>query len=212
MNLLAIETSVPRAGLCLYRDGAFAAEAEWVAERNHDAFLFPALQRALDALGDAEQLDAVLVGAGPGSYGGVRVSLAAGVGISLVRGAKLVAVPSWDQLAVDGACIVSNARRGGWTLRKPDGSISVVSLDELKNLAATGATLATVEMAQDVQELAPGLFSRCGLQPTARGLVETWLGLDDTARAALAAKPAEPIYMRPPHITDARRKPWEIPH
>ena len=212
MNLLAIETSVPRAGLCLYRDGEFAAEAQWVAERNHDVFLFPALQRALDALGDAEQLDAVLVGAGPGSYGGVRVALAAGVGISLVRGAKLVAVPSWDQLAVDGVCIVSNARCGGWTLRKTDGSISVVSLDELKNLAATGATLATVEMAQDVQELAPGLFSRCGLQPTARGLVETWLGLDDAARAALAAKPAEPIYVRPPHITDARRKPWEIPH
>ncbi len=212
MNLLAIETSAPRAGLCLYRDGAFAAEAEWVAERNHDAFLFPALKQALDTLGGAAQLDAVLVGAGPGSYGGVRVALAAGVGISLVRGARLVAVPSWDQLAADGACIVSNARRGGWTLRKPDGSISVVSLDELKALAAAGTSLATVEMAQDLQELAPGLFSRCGLQPTARGLVESWLALDDAARAALAAKPAEPIYVRPPHITDARRKPWEIPH
>ena len=26
----------------------------------------------------------------------------------------------------------------------------------------------------------------------------------------LAAKPAEPIYVRPPHITAAVRKPWEI--
>ena len=211
MNLLAIETSAPHASLCLYRDGAFAADAEWAAERNHDEFLFPALQRALDALGDTAPLDAVLVGAGPGSYGGVRVALAAGVGISLVRGASLVAVPSWDQLAADGSHIISNARRGGWTLRKPDGAISVISLDELKALAESGTPLATVESAEEMQgcELP---ITRCGLAPTARGLVETWLGMDETARAALAAKPAEPIYVRPPHITNAHRKPWEIPH
>ena len=29
-------------------------------------------------------------------------------------------------------------------------------------------------------------------------------------QAGAAAKPAEPIYVRPPHITAAARKPWEI--
>lgn len=211
MNLLAIETSVPHASLCLYRDGQFAADAHWEAERNHDEFLFPALQRALEELGECTALDAVLVGAGPGSYGGVRVALAAGVGVSLVRGASLVAVPSWDQLARDGASIVSNARRGGWTLRKPDGTIDVINYNELERLAAAGTPVYSVEDAEHMRGTRIPA-EHCGLQPTARGLVETWLGMDDAARAALAAKPAEPIYVRPPHITNAHRKPWEIPH
>ncbi|MDO4817513.1 MAG: tRNA (adenosine(37)-N6)-threonylcarbamoyltransferase complex dimerization subunit type 1 TsaB [Akkermansia sp.] len=210
MNLLAIETSVTDATLCLYRDGAFAAESAWHAERNHDAFLFPALQRALDTLGDSP-LDAVLVGAGPGSYGGVRVALAAGVGISMVRGARLVTVPSWDQLAKDGECIVSDAKRGGWTLRKPDGTISVITTEELQALLESGMPVASVETSEALQKRSVNI-TRCGLVSTARGLVETWLGMDDSARDALAAKPAEPIYVRPPHITDALRKPWEFPH
>ena len=210
MNLIAIETSVTDATLCLYRDGAFSAESAWHAERNHDAFLFPALQRALDALGDSP-LDAVLVGAGPGSYGGVRVALAAGVGISMVRGAGLVAVPSWDQLARDGECIVSDAKRGGWTLRKPDGVISVITTEELQALLESGTDVASVETSGTLQKRGVNI-TRCGLASTARGLVETWLGMDENARAALTAKPAEPIYVRPPHITDAQHKPWEFPH
>ena len=210
MNLLAIETSVTDATLCLYRDGAFAAESAWHAERNHDAFLFPALQRALDALGDSP-LDAVLVGAGPGSYGGVRVALAAGVGISMVRGAGLVAVPSWDQLAKKGECIISDAKRGGWTLRKPDGTISVITTEELHTLLEGGTPVASVETSEALLKRGVDI-ARCGLVSTAQGLVETWLGMDEAARAALAAKPAEPIYVRPPHITDALRKPWEFPH
>ena len=210
MNLLAIETSVADASLCLYTGGGFAAESAWHAERNHDAYLFPALQRALDALGDSP-LDAVLVGAGPGSYGGVRVALAAGVGVSMVRGAKLVAVPSWNQLAAEGAYIISNARRGGWTLRKPDGTIDVINYNELGRMTAEGAPIYSVEDAEYMRGTRIPA-ERCGLRPTAQGLVETWLGMDDAARAALAAKPAEPIYVRPPHITDARHKPWEFPH
>ena len=210
MNLLAIETSVADATLCLYAGGGFAAESAWHAERNHDAYLFPALQRALDALGDSP-LDAVLVGAGPGSYGGVRVALAAGVGVSMVRGAKLVAVPSWDQLAKDGESILSDAKRGGWTLRKLDGTISVVTADELQTLLGSGAAVASVETSATLEKRGVNI-ERCGLVPTAQGLVETWLGMDEASRAALAAKPAEPIYVRPPHITTAHRKPWEIPH
>ena len=96
MNLLAIETSVPTATLCLYReDSGIGARAAWTAERNHDAWLFPALQQAMDELGE-DSLDAILIGAGPGSYGGVRVALAAGVGIAAVTGAKLISLCSWE--------------------------------------------------------------------------------------------------------------------
>ncbi len=202
MMLLAIETSVACASLCLAEGNTILFSATWHAERNHDAHLFPALQKALDAMPDDTALDYVLVGAGPGSYGGVRVALAAGVGLATVTGAQLVAVESWAQLAEGDACVVADARRGGYTVRRPDGTIEVLTPAQLEEL---NVPIFSVE--------APGVIAAAqkeGLTPTAEGLVQTWLDMAPEERAAAAAKPAEPIYVRPPHITKASRKPWEI--
>lgn len=206
MNILAIETSVPQASLCLSLGEKLVFANRWEAERNHDAHLFPALQGAMDALGDLP-LDYILVGAGPGSYGGVRVALAAGVGIASVTGARLVAVESWAQLAEPGACVVADARRGGWTVRQPDGRIEVLSPEQLQALTCP---VFSTEARGKLAHLNLCDLQKEALHPTAEGLVSTWLGMSSDAQAALAAKPAEPIYVRPPHITAAVRKPWEI--
>lgn len=206
MNILAIETSVPHATLCLQSGAELLFSAEWEAERNHDAHLFPALQEALEKLGNL-RLDYVLVGAGPGSYGGVRVALAAGVGIATVTGAKLVAVESWAQLATPGCCVVADARRGGWTVRKADGCIDVLSPEELQ---AIPCPVISTEQPGRLSHLALSSIVKEGATPTAQGLVETWVSMSDAQRADAEAKPAEPIYVRPPHITAAARKPWEI--
>lgn len=206
MNILAIETSVPHASLCLALGAEIVFTSKWEAERNHDAHLFPALEAALDKLAE-QQLDYVLVGAGPGSYGGVRVALAAGVGIATVSGAALVAVESWAQLAGDGACVVADARRGGWTVRKPDGSIEVLTPEELQALAYP---IYSTEASGKLAHLNLENLQKEALCPTAQGLVATWLSMSCEEQASAAAKPAEPIYVRPPHITAAARKPWEI--
>lgn len=207
MNILAIETSVSHASLCLSVHGQTVFCSDWMAERNHDAHLFPALQQALDTLPPEESLDYILVGAGPGSYGGVRVALAAGVGISTVTSARLVAVESWAQLAGENACVVADARRGGWTVRHPDGSINVLSTEELLTLTNP---IYTVEKVGVLAARGVNPVARENLVPTAEGLVNTWLNLDANQRSVLANKPAEPIYVRPPHITTSTRKPWEI--
>lgn len=206
MNILAIETSAPQASLCVSMDGKIVFSADWEAERNHDAHLFPALQGAMEALGNLP-LDYILVGSGPGSYGGVRVALAAGVGIAAVTGARLVAVESWAQLAEDGACVVADARRGGWTVRHPDGRIEVLSPEQLQGL---NSPVFSTEPRGKMAHLNLSNLQKEALHPTAEGLVSTWLGMSSDAQASLAAKPAEPIYVRPPHITAAVRKPWEI--
>lgn len=206
MNILAIETSVPQASLCLSLGEKLVFATEWESERNHDAHLFPALQGAMDALGNLP-LDYILVGSGPGSYGGVRVALAAGVGIATVTGARLVAVESWAQLAEPGTCVVADARRGGWTVRQPDGRIEVLSPEQLQALACP---VFSTEARGKLDHLHLSQLQKEELHPTAPGLVSTWLGLSREEQAAAAAKPAEPIYVRPPHITAAVRKPWEI--
>lgn len=209
MNILAIETSVPTASLCLYADGAVVCSRSWTAERNHDAYLFPALQDALAALGERPLHD-IVVGAGPGSYGGVRVALAAGVGLAAVKECKTVAVCSWAQLAADGACVVSDARRGGWTLRRPSGDISILTTEELLAELAAGTRIRSTEAAGTFAAKSLPAPAEEGATPTAEGLVQTWLSMTDAEREEARRRPAEPIYVRPPHITEALHKPWEI--
>lgn len=209
MNILAIETSVPHASLCLYADGETVSRSTWTAERNHDAYLFPALQQAMDALGDRPLHD-IVVGAGPGSYGGVRVALAAAVGIATVKGAAPVAVCSWAQLATDGACVVSDARRGGWTLRRPDGDITILTTEQLLAELESGTRIRSTEPAGTFAAKSLPQPAEEGVTPTAEGLVQTWLAMTDEERAETRRRPAEPIYVRPPHITEALHKPWEI--
>lgn len=208
MNILAIETSLAQASLCLYTEGKLAYSAEWTAERNHDAHLFPALELALSALGQSS-LDYILVGAGPGSYGGVRVALAAAIGISTVRGGKLVSLCSWQGLAPLDCAIISDARRGGWTVYRPGQEICVMPPAQLLQAVEDGLLVYTIESEECLQKA--GLTAvRYNLLPTAGGLVDAWLKLPQEEREQLAQKPAEPIYVRPPHITEAKRKPWEV--
>ena len=207
MNILALETSQPHASLCLSRNGETVFSASWEAERNHDAYLFPALQKAL-AYPEAAELHTLLVGAGPGSYGGVRVALAAAVGVATVRGGRVVAFGSWEPFAAPGLSMISDARRNGWTVRRPDGCIEVISAEEARALPAPVASVESPE----VLAAAGITVQQAGIIPTAEALVRAWLALSAEQRETLAAKPAEPIYVRPPHIVPAKRKPWEIRH
>lgn len=209
MNILALETSRPEASLSLRLGDDSPVTCRWQALRNHDAYLFPALQQALEALGK-QQLDLILVGAGPGSYGGVRVALAAAVGLSLVRQAPVVALPSWLQLTADGTSVFSDAKRGGWTLQKPGCELSIISLDELRELAQQDVPLGSVESAATIASLDLPARVRCDLTPTAEGLITSWEALSPEQQSAYANRPAEPIYVRPPHITEAKHKPWEL--
>lgn len=209
MNILSLETSQPRASLCLSKNGEVCCEIAWEADRNHDAWLFPALEKALGTLAEEEQLDYIIVGAGPGSYGGVRVALAAAVGIATVTGAKTVTLCSWGALAAPNIGIVSDAKRGGWTLRRPSGEIVVLNPDALKQEALQGLKLATIEHADTVAPL--GLsWEATELAPTAALLLQNWNQLSAQEQQRLASLPPEPIYVRPPHITKALHKPWEI--
>lgn len=210
MNILAIETSQPHASLALSRNGEIVLQKHWLAERNHDAYLFPALQCALEMLGSSTP-ELILVGAGPGSYGGVRVALAAAVGVAQVTEAGIAAICSWCQLDEPGAVVVADARRGSWTVRKAGGDIQICTSEELRAIQADGSRILTVEPAAALREkgITPDKDS---LIPTAAGLIETWGTMAATEQRRVLSMPPEPIYVRPPHITKPLHKPWEIRH
>ena len=112
-TILAIETSTRTGSVALARDGVLLSEETFVAERSHNSHIFAPLS---ELIGDAE-IDAVVVGTGPGSYTGVRIGIATAIGISLARDIPLIGVPSVCGIDCDGDYrVVGDARRGSWFL------------------------------------------------------------------------------------------------
>lgn len=81
----------------------------------HTSAIFQAVRKVLDSL-EGRRLAEIVVGSGPGSYGGIRVALAVADGLSLVHGSRVAAFSSWNGLGIHAplACVMSDARRGGW--------------------------------------------------------------------------------------------------
>lgn len=93
--VLAIETSGPVGSVALARDGAVVAR-RFLPERGRHAGALPgAIAEVLRAAGLAPaQVEAVAVGAGPGSFTGVRVAGAAANGFAHALGRPVVPVSS----------------------------------------------------------------------------------------------------------------------
>jgi tRNA threonylcarbamoyladenosine biosynthesis protein TsaB len=80
---LAFDTSSSVGSIALGNEKVVVQAIEFTAPRRHSAALFPALTR----LGIPRlRLRRIIVGLGPGSFSGIRVSLAAAQGIALAQG------------------------------------------------------------------------------------------------------------------------------
>lgn len=189
---LALETSTARGGVALFRGGELVFSESFTADRSHSSELFAVMERALVGEGGPQR---IVVGLGPGSYAGVRIAIAAGIGISVATGAELVGVSSvlgWDE----GEYVaVGDARRGGyWIAHVRDGEIisgpMVLTREEIEEkLQGVGAPVFSSEKLDlaGVQLRFPQVNLLGRLAVAGRGV---W------ARGVL-----EPIYLREPHIT-----------
>jgi tRNA threonylcarbamoyladenosine biosynthesis protein TsaB len=98
--LLAIDTATTITGIALCDGGELLAECAWVSGRNHTAQLLPQLDLLLRHIGAGrEQLRAVAVALGPGSWSGLRVGLSVAKGLALAADLPIFGVSSLDALA-----------------------------------------------------------------------------------------------------------------
>jgi tRNA threonylcarbamoyladenosine biosynthesis protein TsaB len=98
--LLAVDTSTAQMGLALYDGAQVAGEFAWRSSQRHTVELAPAISDLLARCGlTIEDLDALGVALGPGSFTSLRVGLSLVKGLALARHLPLVGIPTLDILA-----------------------------------------------------------------------------------------------------------------
>jgi tRNA threonylcarbamoyladenosine biosynthesis protein TsaB len=98
--ILNIDTATENASICLSQNGNVIAFEESMQQKNHASFLQPAIQQALKQSSiNINQLDAVAVTNGPGSYTGLRVGLSSAKGICYAIDKPLITLNTLEVMA-----------------------------------------------------------------------------------------------------------------
>jgi tRNA threonylcarbamoyladenosine biosynthesis protein TsaB len=170
MMLLAIDTSTAQVGLALYDGTRVIAEMIWHSRQHHTVELAPALAELLKRTGvNMNDMQALSVALGPGSFTSLRVGLAFIKGLALARHLPVVGIPTLDVLAaaqpVSRIPLVAllQAGRGrlafGWYKYekhrwKPDGAAQVLTVDALADAIDRPTLIAGELTTEERQRLA----------------------------------------------------------
>lgn len=98
-TLLAVDTSSAYCSVALSHQGVVSGE-HLMTEQSHSENVLPMVRRLLESRGMAVQdVDAFVVGIGPGGFTGVRLGVAVVQGLAYATGKQVIALPSLLALA-----------------------------------------------------------------------------------------------------------------
>ena len=201
MITLAIDTSTPHGSVALLAEGSLVFDERFTADRSHSSSLFVALEKARALV---EHVDQIAVGLGPGSYAGVRIAIAAALGLRLALGARLVGIPSVAALETHAPAYIAigDARRESFYFSRieqglcMEGPLLATEAELTQRLAALRAlpvyATAAVPQFPAAQIALPSAALLSGLAAAERGIIAT--------------ENLEPIYLREPHITQPKAR------
>jgi len=142
-RVLALDTATDIATACVAADGVVLAEGALGPERYAAQRI---LELADELLAEArtrlDELDAVVVGTGPGSFTGLRIGIAAARGLGLALGVPVAGVSTLDALRAGAGphgYAVIDARRGEVFAAGPDLGPAVLRPADLADRLPAGA-------------------------------------------------------------------------
>lgn len=217
MNVLAIETSTLTGSVALLSEGKVRGEITLSVSVQHSERLMPTIERLLQ---DTDSpIDLFAVATGPGSFTGLRIGIAAALGLALAAGKPVVGISTLEGLAWNGIFFpglivpVLNAYRGevyrglyrrgaGWSLEaiEEDKAVSPTDLiRELKDhnartlLLGNGVAICGEKVVEAVGDdrvrIAPAPFANPRASNIAFIAVEKF-------SAGLSSEPVLPRYLR----------------
>ncbi|HEY5893640.1 MAG TPA: tRNA (adenosine(37)-N6)-threonylcarbamoyltransferase complex dimerization subunit type 1 TsaB [Chthoniobacterales bacterium] len=184
MRTLVIETSAEIGSIALFEGSEMIAEETFGSGRGHAAFLFPALDRLFDKSGTIDQ---ILCGVGPGGYSGIRVGVSAAIGLKIGRNLPALGIYSALGYPETDYRVVLDAR-GAWIyaeireerLVQPPILLDAATLEERLSQGS-------------------GMVHRSPSSPLAPVLGRRFL-----LGFAGDPLPLKPVYLKAPHITQAK--------
>jgi tRNA threonylcarbamoyladenosine biosynthesis protein TsaB len=199
MKILALELSSGQGSVAWLENGRQSFARVFANDRKHSGSFFENLQRCSREFGAP---DTIVVGLGPGSYAGVRIAIAAAVGLRAASAAKLAGIPSICAIetAAREYCVIGDARRESFFFaRVCDGRL--VEGPSLHSRAELELKIMESNVAIYASEPLPQFSKAMLAYPAARRLAEVAHG----QVGEIANTPSlEPIYLREPHITMPR--------
>ncbi|WP_297450004.1 tRNA (adenosine(37)-N6)-threonylcarbamoyltransferase complex dimerization subunit type 1 TsaB [uncultured Corynebacterium sp.] len=210
MNILAIDTSTPQVTAGIVRDCETVAEQLHLDARAHNEVLVPLIQQCLADSGmAATELDAVVVGCGPGPFTGLRVGMATASSFADALGIPCYGICSLDALASGAGrardeLVVTDARRRevyfaayrdgqrifGPAVAKPADVMKLLK----EELAAEVADFAPTHARGSVSHIEQIM----GLEATAEQVYPTPKAMVEVVDFDSAPGPLVPLYLRRP--------------
>ncbi len=214
MNILALDTSMGACSAAVLRDDGRLVSRQQEMARGHAEALMPMIAEAMaEASLTFADVDTIAATQGPGSFTGVRIAIAAALGLSLVTSAKLYGTDSLTVMArtvlktdidpKDSFAVAVDARRGmlylglydadgskreGPLLISPDDAVYQLPVG-LRVAVGSGALLLAEAAALHGKRIETFLPE---LQPSAATLAE--IARDSDERLPTL----RPLYLRPP--------------
>jgi tRNA threonylcarbamoyladenosine biosynthesis protein TsaB len=215
-SLLALDCGGRACSAALWRSGAVVAQEIVATDHGQAALLLPMVERVMAEAGaEYAALDRVAVAVGPGSFTGLRVALAAAIGLGLAVMRPVVGISSFQAAAVklDPAWrgkrrlfVLLDSRREEFFMAELDDGLRMVGNAVIANAAETRTLLrqaGAVVVTGDAPILTQGEWpSNVEISPAAPDAVSVaMLAADPAGRFDL---PAKPVYVRAPDVTPAK--------
>ena len=217
MTILGLETSTAVCSVGLFRDGNPGLEQSLRESHIHSEKLLTLVQDVVRSGGIAvNQLDAIAVSIGPGSFTGLRIGLSTAKGLSYALDKPLVAVSTFEAMAEAGRqryqsseliTVVIDAKKDEWYVGQfqvvnsrviETGPVGVRSLDDVIPLLK--ADRPSLVLTDKVDEIRQSIAARAVIEDVhscCRGDIVASLGYVKVLKQEFSdASALEPMYLK----------------